>query len=208
MSILLVDVVDCCLVAASPDARYVALSYCWGQSKTVRALKSNISRLLTPGSLSPLKTSFRIPPTIADAITFVQNIGERYLWVDSLCIVQDDDEKKQLHLESMAFIYANSFLTLVAADGTNADHGLPGIDRDVRKRNLPLYEVRLPSGTLVLNQPRANLRPDSVWNSRGWTLQESLFSTRMIIFDRFVSWVCCRGEWTEDTDREGIDIGR
>jgi hypothetical protein len=145
-------------------------------------------------------TSFKIPRTIADAMTFTIEIGERYLWVDSLCIIQDDYNTKQLHLDNMAFIYANSYFTLVAAEGPNADHGLRGVGAS--KRDLSIHKIRLPSGSLVLNKPRAGFRLDSIWNSRGWTLQESLFSRRLILFDGFVSWVCCEGEWSEDTDRE------
>lgn len=199
-SILLIDVVDWCVASAPPEARYVALSYCWGQTAAARALKHNISVLKTPGAISPSTTSFKIPRTIADAMTFTIEIGERYLWVDSLCIIQDDYNTKQLHLDNMAFIYANSYFTLVAAEGPNADHGLRGVGAS--KRDLPIHKIRLPSGSLVLNKPRAGFRLDSIWNSRGWTLQESLFSRRLILFDGFVSWVCCEGEWSEDTDRE------
>ncbi|KAH7357309.1 heterokaryon incompatibility protein-domain-containing protein [Rhexocercosporidium sp. MPI-PUGE-AT-0058] len=199
-SILLIDVANWCVVSASPDARYVALSYCWGQTAAIRSLKENITSLKAPGALLPDTTVFKIPATIADAMIFTRKAGERYLWVDSLCIIQDDYDTKELHLNSMAFIYANSLFTLVAADGSNADHGLHGVGN--RERDLTHHEIRLPSGTLMLNKPRAGLRLDSIWNSRGWTMQESLFSRRLIIFDGFVSWVCCEGEWSEDTDRE------
>ena len=202
-SILLIDVEDWCIVSAPPEARYVALSYCWGQTAAVCSLKHNIAALKTPGSLSPATTSYKLPPTVADAIIFTREVGERYLWVDALCIVQDDNDEKQRNLDSMAFIYANSFFTLVAADGPNADHGLRGVVKGVRDRDLPHHQIRgLPSGTLMLNKPRAGLRLDSVWNSRGWTMQESLFSRRLVVFDGFVSWVCCEAEWSEDTDRE------
>lgn len=202
-SILLIDVEDWCIVKATPEARYVALSYCWGQTAAVCALKDNIAALKTPGSLSPATTSYKLPPTVMDAMVFTREVGERYLWVDALCIVQDDYDTKQLHLDSMAFIYANSFFTVVAAEGPNADHGLRGVMKGVRDRDLPNYQIRgLSSGTLLLNKPRAGLRLDSVWNSRGWTMQESLFSRRLVVFDGFVSWVCCEAEWSEDTDRE------
>ena len=203
-SILLIDVLDGCVVTASPDARYVALSYCWGQTKMLRALKSNISLLRQRGALSPDTTTLTIPATIADAMTFVRNIGERYLWIDALCIVQDEDDKKQIYLQNMALIYANSFFTVVAAEGPNADFGLRGVNKDMRMRDLPLRRVSFPSGALVLNKPRGGLGLDSVWNSRGWTLQESLFSTRMVIFDGFVSWVCCLDTWAEETNREEL----
>jgi hypothetical protein len=70
----------------------------------------------------------RIPITILNAIHFVRFLGERYLWVDSLCIVQDDDEdRKPEQLNSMAAIYANGSLNIVAADGSNAAYGLRGV---------------------------------------------------------------------------------
>lgn len=77
-SILLVDVIDWCVVSQSPNARYVALSYCWGQTVANRSLKENIPMLAIPGALSPNITVFKIPPIIADAITnlYARSWGE------------------------------------------------------------------------------------------------------------------------------------
>ena len=59
-----------------------------------------------------------LPRTIRDAITFTEYVGEQYLWVDALCIVQDEDEEKRDHFRHMGSIYANAYFTLVAAEGT------------------------------------------------------------------------------------------
>jgi Heterokaryon incompatibility protein (HET) len=67
------------------------------------------------------------PNTVKDAIDLVESLGERYLWVDSLCIVQDDDEWKCSQINNMASIYANSHLTIIAADGDSSDYGLRGL---------------------------------------------------------------------------------
>jgi hypothetical protein len=54
-------------------------------------------------------------------------IGERYLWVDSLCIVQDDPQEKHGQIANMDAIYGNAILTINAAAGQDANAGLPGV---------------------------------------------------------------------------------
>lgn len=73
---------------------YVTLSYTWGQTKNFVALKSNFEYLRQPGVLLNGDIAEQIPKTIRDAIAIVRLLGEKYLWVDSLCIIRDDDEAK------------------------------------------------------------------------------------------------------------------
>jgi hypothetical protein len=70
----------------------------------------------------------------------VRDVGERYLWVDALCIVQDNDESKMRDIHNMGVIYANATFTIVAADGDASD-GLTA-HRDVRlsRSFIPFYE--------------------------------------------------------------------
>jgi hypothetical protein len=63
----------------------------------------------------------QIPRTVQDALLFTEKIGESYLWVDALCIVQDDHANTQVEIARMATIYDSAFLTLVAADATDGD---------------------------------------------------------------------------------------
>lgn len=88
------------------------------------ALKDNIKQLQNPSSLAERSTKM-IPKTIRDAMFFVQRLGERYLWADMLCIVQDD-EQKLAEIANMGAIYAQASITIVASDGDNADDGLRG----------------------------------------------------------------------------------
>ena len=120
--IYLIDVEESCLVLAAAESRYIALSYVWGGTAAIKTTKSNLIYLRRPGSISADVDNLAIPKTIRDAIRLVLLLGERYLWVDSFCVIQDDQDTKQLYLNSMASIYANAYFTIVAAAGSHADY--------------------------------------------------------------------------------------
>jgi hypothetical protein len=63
----------------------------------------------------------QIPRTIRNTISFVDLLGIPYLWVDSMCIVQDDKEGKHAQIQAMAGIYANAYVTIVAGNGWDAE---------------------------------------------------------------------------------------
>jgi hypothetical protein len=82
-------------------------------------------RALAWRGLSTLAETF--PRSIQETITFVSELGERYLWIDSLCIVQDDETVKHGQVMNMEAIYGNASFTIIAAGGEDADAGLPGV---------------------------------------------------------------------------------
>jgi Heterokaryon incompatibility protein (HET) len=102
-------------------------------------------------------------------------LGERYLWVGALCIVQDvDNDIKAAQLDSMASIYNNTYVTIIAANGWDADHGLRGIKRVTEPRHCSSDNQR---------DFRESLQPhSSIWYSRAWILQELIFSRLIIMF--------------------------
>ena len=128
---------------------YVALSYVWGQVNMFQALKSNIEELQRDNALK--NDLFPIPCVVRDAFGLVILLNEQYLWVDCLCIVQDDEETKMAQINNMASIYANSYATIVVADGKDANHGLRGIEGEGLCRLGPFNgdrptESHLPEG--------------------------------------------------------------
>ncbi|KAH7083829.1 heterokaryon incompatibility protein-domain-containing protein [Paraphoma chrysanthemicola] len=184
----LVDVNDQSLVILPSTTPFVALSYVWGAVPIFKALKSNIKDLMTPGSLA--SDEIKIADTVRDAINLVKSLGECYLWVDCLCIIQDQDEAAMsATLRAMANIYASAEFTIVAADGADANCGLRGtggnsadrsqLDVDYRTFDLESYPGR------------------SVWATRGWTFQESLFSRRLLVLGELSHWLCGRSDWHE-----------
>lgn len=90
----------------------------------LKHMRENSSFLCTPGSL----LSLDVPKSICDAIYLVGSIGEQYLWVDALCITQDDVAMQQAQIARMDRIYAKALFSIIAANGDTAEVGLPGIN--------------------------------------------------------------------------------
>ncbi|KAH8678274.1 heterokaryon incompatibility protein-domain-containing protein [Xylariales sp. PMI_506] len=172
----LVDVERRCIVEIHDAVpRYVALSYVWGHATNFRFTKANRTNLLTPGSLTNVWSG--LPKTIQDAINVVQKLGARYLWVDSLCLMQNDDRDLDLGVNVMDLIYERAWLTVVACHGHDADAGLPGVRRGSRIASNHTIEV----------SPRMHY-------SRAWTFQEVILPRRVLYFTEMKVYFRCRME--------------
>lgn len=129
------------------------------------------------GSLSRLV----LPQTIDDAIVACMYLNIDYLWVDRLCILQDDDpDKKSYWLNSMGDIYAQSYVTIIALDGDDAEHGLPGVN--MVKRTTPWIQAAQDIYLLLPPPYYDQCLRDSKWSTRGWTFQEGMLATRRLVF--------------------------
>ncbi|KAI3336669.1 heterokaryon incompatibility protein-domain-containing protein [Xylariaceae sp. AK1471] len=206
--LLLVDVISKCLVEIPikriPHVQYVALSYVWGHLHAILETTQENEKYLRQkhalASSSPWAA--RLPDTVRDAIELVHRLGIPYLWVDRLCIVQDDFDRKSPQLEQMGAIYANAYLTLVAADGDDANHGLqgscPGVSAP-RVLKSPLLTFSPAGKTLVVEPDFAPRTGPGEWHRRGWTFQERTLSNRNLVFQRGrVFWECRGAVWTEE----------
>lgn len=190
----LIDVIDSCLVDAPSECRYVALSYVWGTSAVFKHLQENSTSLRSPGVFNSLP----IPMTIRDAMTVVHAIKERYLWVDSICIIQNDLKMQQTEILRMGSIYSNALFTIIGASGDNANSGLPGVRHGTREQVQRV--VKLDGGEVLSG---IDFRPgsidDTIWGKRAWTFQERVLSTRVLIFsDAQVFWSCRRSLHSEE----------
>jgi hypothetical protein len=132
-------------VSSQGDETYAALSYIWGGTIMFKTTQRNINILKEEGASNKVQNP-PIPATVKDAILLAAGIGLPYIQIDSLCIVQDDEDSRNIHLSSMAAIYVNARLTIVAAAGKNADHGIPGVPRGSRTRDELCRIIRTDSG--------------------------------------------------------------
>ncbi|GME28650.1 putative heterokaryon incompatibility protein [Neofusicoccum parvum] len=209
-NLLLVDVHQACLVSLPITTRYFALSYVWGQlSGSIETRRDNIDSLKQKGAVSSDTDAIRLPNTIRDALRLVQSLGERYLWVDRLSIVQDDISNKNIHVMSMDSIFANAYCTIVACDGEDADRGLRGVGLGSTHRSYSPHILRFPQCALAT---RINYWSwmHSYHGTRGWNFQEVFLSRRTLIFSKdTVEWQCQKSIWKEDIlgDAEGVVYG-
>jgi hypothetical protein len=181
---------------AQPSDSYVALSYVWGTKNFLATTKSSIESLQKPGALVATGRREQVPRTIQDAMDLVRNIGLQFLWVDALCIIQDDQAQKHRDITNMAGIYANASLTILATQGEEADSGLKGISAP---RSYPFQSVTINGEHECFIKKRAPcVDSQFAWKNRGWTYQESLLSSRGFVFGNdTVSWKCRGGEREE-----------
>lgn len=207
----LVDVAELCVVPFGPaTTRYLTLSYTWGQVQGLRTTTKNIENLKRSGSLHPSQSP-EIPQTVYDAIKVTHFLGERYLWVDSLCIIQDDQAAFYRDLNAMHLIYANSVLCLVALAGTDGNHGLRGVEgvsqapRAVEQVTLDLAggeklsHFKDPRPLRDRFEPDKPRPPGTTYIERGWTYQEFAFAPRRLVFtDGPLRWACQCAKWGEE----------
>lgn len=200
-SMILIDVVGWQLIQVTQHRRYVALSYVWGRIPDVlETTKKNFPDLQQTGALASQPWTSRLSNTVRDAILFTRSMGEQYLWVDRLCIIQDDDLHKTDQLKWMASIYACSYFTVIAVDGADANYGLRGVSHTSFPR---MYNQTVLQFSQTCSMMQAPVRESQFnmkeWHRRGWTFQERCLSNRNIIFFQGrVFWDCCQSTWTEE----------
>ncbi|KAM6487698.1 heterokaryon incompatibility protein-domain-containing protein, partial [Trichoderma sp. SZMC 28011] len=201
-NILVIDVDAQCLRVLPDSGRYIALSYVWGGVEQVETTMGNLQDFLVPGAFS--KVAHGIPKTIRDAMEFVKQLGERFLWVDAFCIIQDDPSTKQQMIDCMNLIYENAYITLFAASGDNSHAGLPGVLPS--SRNVDQLMATVADGlTFIYPTPFKEVMKKSPWATRGWTYQEYFCSPRRLIFVAGqLIYRCNTIRWLEDLATEQI----
>ncbi|KAG8529700.1 uncharacterized protein KY384_005181 [Bacidia gigantensis] len=180
-----------CLVEAKFGEKYVALSYVWGTiSGVFKCTKANISSLRSIGSLCENNAHQYLPATIQRAMKFTLQLGFDLLWVDCLCIVQDDPVHAAAQINNMASIYSNACLTLCAADGLDANSGLRGVPGCSQPRSIQQDILGFADGPVTSNWI-VPMHKMSVYEERGWTFQEKILSRRVIAFtEHGLEWTC------------------
>lgn len=162
-----IDVEDMCITPVPLVSQYVALSYKWGECKPFLLLEPNKDDLFAKHGLRRNWSS--IPKTIQDAIDFVRSVNCRYVWIDQLCLIQDDDDDRGTGINAMDLVYEQAYFTIVAGSGTDADSGLPGVKEGTRSSSHQVTSKIQPGINLVLRHTMQDIVAKSEYHHRGWT---------------------------------------
>jgi hypothetical protein len=194
VEIILIDILDQKLVRASSSWRFLTISYVWGKAALETTTTANRRAREQQGALSKVN----LPQLILDAMLLVSQLGERYLWVDCLCIEQDNLSQKHSQVSQMDVIYSQSLLTLVTLSSEDAGSFLPGIREGTRS----FFKAK----KYVFNRyiyaiyPRLlELSEATVYESRGWTFQERLLSRRCLFFTNCDMYYTCHSHLSCET---------
>lgn len=169
---------------------YVALSHCWGAGNILKTTTKTL-RAMTQGiEISSLSHAF------SDAVRITRALGLKYLWIDSLCILQDRIEDWVSESSQMHKIYSHSSLTICLASDGNAEFGgnrslaEKPKEEDPNPMCLTCTKGYNEFEHLCDDTPTTMLL-DSPWSKRGWTLQERILSPRVLYYSSTrMAWEC------------------
>jgi hypothetical protein len=175
---------------------YIALSHCWGpsemplSSKTTKAdVKSYETEILT----STLPSSFQ------DAVYVTRMLNIRYLWIDSLCIIQDDEVDWEIESSKMASIYQNAYATIAATASTSSTESLLSPRSSATIFKLDSKDGRSETVHARLHPLGSQSLSDSPLLRRAWAFQEMILSPRVLHFaEDQLYWKCRNDIFSED----------
>ncbi|RDW56940.1 hypothetical protein BP5796_13007 [Coleophoma crateriformis] len=171
---------------------YVALSHCWGdvtkeQTEKFWTSTQNIQTRQKGFSINELPKTFR------DAIRVTRELGQEYLWIDSLCILQDDTPDWQRESKLMESVFSSAYCVIAASSATSSLEGF--LERDVSSNCVSTTDAM--GRQIYVCEDKDDFDNDvneAGLNKRGWVLQERVLSRRTIHFSkRQTYWECGEG---------------
>lgn len=179
--------------------QYVALSHCWGASN---------SFLTTRDTLESMYNGFlpdQAPATFRDAIVLTRCLRIRYLWIDSLCIIQRDKEDWNRESSRMGDVYRNAYLMVAAATAADDTEGFFKPRPQIQCSMKIVAPLGRTANVYLRDQAHSYGDSNLPLDSRGWTLQETYLSRRQLKFQgKKITWHCQSTTWDE-SDRDSLD---
>lgn len=193
---------------------YAALSYCWGTSEDAMHQLTTTRRTILQRQRGIQYDE--MPPVLRDAVHITRNLDIPFLWIDSLCILQDDISDWESQCPQMDNIYGHAQVTLVAASSKSCRESF--LQPEAPRALLPFNSMRRPGfgGLLQVEFLGCSESPrdfdgmsDSRLATRGWAIQERILSTRMIVFGRSdVHFICPLSSPTTSSHPLGLSISK
>lgn len=168
---------------------YAALSYGWGSKRNFTTTRDMLD-IFTAGI--PVAN---IPATIIDAIQVAKSFGYQYLWIDALCIIQDDPQDWQREASRMAQVYGNADLVLAASSATDSYEGFLNQERRHPGGSVYFYDERDPAKSYCIKYglgARYQCTLDEgPLAKRAWAFQEKMLARRYLCYSpEELSWHC------------------
>jgi hypothetical protein len=175
--------------------KYIALSYCWGISS---------SRILLTSNLADLKQeipSDMMPACFKDAVLIAKRLNIPYLWVDTMCIVQNDRVDWEIESSKMAEVYRNAAFVIAASSSSNLHESfLVSKDEYYNPVTLDCVITDGEASTTFKARRKATVGihasfprsgPQDPLTLRAWAFQERELATRCISFHKAeIQWQC------------------
>jgi hypothetical protein len=166
---------------------YATLSHCWGQCERTTTTQANIQQMRQAIPIDGLSQTFR------DAVIVCRKLKIRYLWIDSVCIIQDSDDDWSREVSKMTTIYKNSHLTIAAVSAANSQQGF----LKHRPEGLAGCKLNDTLEDVFIRRERKGWYKelfDAAYQSRAWCFQEQQLPPRIIYFGvEEIIWNCWHG---------------
>lgn len=176
--------------------RYLALSYVWadGGGAPFKLTRADASQCSMPGYIRDLGD--KMPQKIRDSLHVCDKMDVPYLWVDALCIVQDDEAEKADEISRMDDIYSNARAVLAIAADSKCIPGILG-----RKRDLVYYQEEFGDESFMTSLASTTWTARfSKWNTRAWTFQECMLAKRIIFLTDSYAFFRCSSAFCREDD--------
>ena len=201
----LLDCVDRCIISQFDICQYLALSYVWGPPNPdiLKTVTENLSLLSQKDSLtSKVIAGKRSPKIIRDAIELVPKLGFRYLWVDSLCIIQDCLVEQQRLIDGMDAVFESAYASIIVPGCQNSDCEIPGVSIERSKANEAIGNFVTGENRVYFATHLQGLEyhiTNGSWQKRSWTLQEQLLSRRCLYLTDSEAFFYANKSWFRES---------
>ncbi|KAH7402830.1 heterokaryon incompatibility protein-domain-containing protein [Pyrenochaeta sp. MPI-SDFR-AT-0127] len=180
-------------------AHYMALSYCWGSSLPYKTTKESLQVHMNGIKIKAL------PKTLQESMLVARVFGIRYIWIDCLCIVQDDKEDWERESARMADIYSQSYLALAATRAKHCEQGILGLRTNPPGTAILFHDAQGEYELYFQQRPRGLGDSEDFINQleplqrRAWVFQERILAPRTLHFGSDqLYWECPDGLISED----------
>ncbi|KAM0425833.1 hypothetical protein ACHAPT_008771 [Fusarium lateritium] len=180
--------------AETPTGQYVAFSHCWGKKKTLKLGRNNLDQLRKGIQVESLPKSYQ------EAISICLGLNFHFIWIDSLCIIQDSTEDWQQEALAMKLVYGNAVLNLCSAAAVdNSEESFASRDHTLI-RPLEVNTAWCGEDRQAFRLIYSDIFRDDILYSplreRAWVFQEWYLSTRSLVIARRQLWWHCRQKVT------------